>query len=551
MYTILIVDDEANLLEVLAVALENMGYGTVTAETAEEALAVLEEREVHLVLSDLRLPGLSGRELMEKVKAANPDLPVVIMTAYASLKEAVEIIKEGAFDYTVKPFELDALEATIASALRYYALGRDNRDLREQLQTASAGQFVGQSPAYLALLRNVREVSASSANVLITGESGTGKEVVAKAIHYGGPRAKAPLVTINCAAIPEQLLESELFGHARGAFTGATSNRKGRFAQADGGTLFLDEIGDMSLKTQAKILRILQEQSFERVGGTRTIKVDVRVIAATNKNLEEAIAAGTFREDLYYRLRVVPLHLPPLRERGGDLDLLLAAFTERLCRVHACKAPVYAPETMERLRRYPWPGNVRELRNFAERMVILFGGKTVLPVDLPPEMTPQGKPEPSAEAASAEVLYLPLYPDLLSLDRDFRPGEDRRIPFPAAATRCRPVSCPAIACFSPGRRPSGKQTPRPCPSSATAIARRRSHDISTPTHERSGSQETGLQGPEVLHRSAAVHDHHVPLGLRVQHALAVPARPQGRGHRLRPEDRAARVEAQRHLRRRL
>ena len=242
MYTILIVDDEANLLEVLAVALENMGYGTVTAETAEEALAVLEEREVHLVLSDLRLPGLSGRELMEKVKAANPDLPVVIMTAYASLKEAVEIIKEGAFDYTVKPFELDALEATIASALRYYALGRDNRDLREQLQTASAGQFVGQSPAYLALLRNVREVSASSANVLITGESGTGKEVVAKAIHYGGPRAKAPLVTINCAAIPEQLLESELFGHARGAFTGATSNRKGRFAQADGGTLFLDEI---------------------------------------------------------------------------------------------------------------------------------------------------------------------------------------------------------------------------------------------------------------------------------------------------------------------
>ena len=421
MYTILIVDDEANLLEVLAVALENMGYGTVTAETAEEALAVLEEREVHLVLSDLRLPGLSGRELMEKVKAANPDLPVVIMTAYASLKEAVEIIKEGAFDYTVKPFELDALEATIASALRYYALGRDNRDLREQLQTASAGQFVGQSPAYLALLRNVREVSASSANVLITGESGTGKEVVAKAIHYGGPRAKAPLVTINCAAIPEQLLESELFGHARGAFTGATSNRKGRFAQADGGTLFLDEIGDMSLKTQAKILRILQEQSFERVGGTRTIKVDVRVIAATNKNLEEAIAAGTFREDLYYRLRVVPLHLPPLRERGGDLDLLLAAFTERLCRVHACKAPVYAPETMERLRRYPWPGNVRELRNFAERMVILFGGKTVLPVDLPPEMTPQGKPEPSAEAASAacEPAFLP-QSAVLGPDLDFK-----------------------------------------------------------------------------------------------------------------------------------
>ena len=288
MYTILIVDDEANLLEVLAVALENMGYGTVTAETAEEALAVLEEREVHLVLSDLRLPGLSGRELMEKVKAANPDLPVVIMTAYASLKEAVEIIKEGAFDYTVKPFELDALEATIASALRYYALGRDNRDLREQLQTASAGQFVGQSPAYLALLRNVREVSASSANVLITGESGTGKEVVAKAI----PRAKAPLVTINCAAIPEQLLESELFGHARGAFTGATSNRKGRFAQADGGTLFLDEIGDMPLALQAKILRCIQEKAIEPPRKRSTCASSPRPTKTSSKPLKKGSSAA-------------------------------------------------------------------------------------------------------------------------------------------------------------------------------------------------------------------------------------------------------------------
>lgn len=229
------------------------------------------------------------------------------------------------------------------------------------------------------------------------------------------------MIAVNCAAIPEELIESELFGHEKGAFTSADQARAGRFEMANNGTLFLDEIGDMSLKTQAKILRILQEQSFERVGGTRTIKVDVRVIAATNKNLEEAIAAGTFREDLYYRLRVVPLHLPPLRERGGDLDLLLAAFTERLCRVHACKAPVYAPETMERLRRYPWPGNVRELRNFAERMVILFGGKTVLPVDLPPEMTPQGKPEPSAEAASAacEPAFLP-QSAVLGPDLDFK-----------------------------------------------------------------------------------------------------------------------------------
>ena len=362
MYTILIVDDEANLLEVLAVALENMGYGTVTAETAEEALAVLEEREVHLVLSDLRLPGLSGRELMEKVKAANPDLPVVIMTAYASLKEAVEIIKEGAFDYTVKPFELDALEATIASALRYYALGRDNRDLREQLQTASAGQFVGQSPAYLALLRNVREVSASSANVLITGESGTGKEVVAKAIHYGGPRAKAPLVTINCAAIPEQLLESELFGHARGAFTGATSNRKGRFAQADGGTLFLDEIGDMPLALQAKILRCIQEKAIEPVGSNTTQKVDVRIIAATNQNLVEAIEKGKFRRDLYYRLNVYPIIMPSLRERKEDIPLLAEHFALRAAGEMG-KVPVtFTEAALEILKNHTWPGNIRDWR---------------------------------------------------------------------------------------------------------------------------------------------------------------------------------------------
>ena len=321
MYTILIVDDEANLLEVLAVALENMGYGTVTAETAEEALAVLEEREVHLVLSDLRLPGLSGRELMEKVKAANPDLPVVIMTAYASLKEAVEIIKEGAFDYTVKPFELDALEATIASALRYYALGRDNRDLREQLQTASAGQFVGQSPAYLALLRNVREVSASSANVLITGESGTGKEVVAKAIHYGGPRAKAPLVTINCAAIPETLIESLLFGTAKGSFTGS-EDKAGYFEEANGGTLFLDELNSMSLTMQSKLLRVLQERTFRRVGGKKDLELDVRIISSCNEDPFQTVEENKFRRDLFYRLSSVIIELPPLREHLEDLEQL-------------------------------------------------------------------------------------------------------------------------------------------------------------------------------------------------------------------------------------
>lgn len=380
MYTILIVDDEANLLEVLAVALENMGYGTVTAETAEEALAVLEEQEVHLVLSDLRLPGLSGRELLEKVKAANPELPVVIMTAYASLKEAVEIIKEGAFDYTVKPFELDALEATIASALRYYALGRDNRDLRERLgQSAGSGPSIGQSPAYLALLRHIREVAASSANVLITGESGTGKEVVAKAIHYGGPRASAPLVPINCAAIPEQLLESELFGHARGAFTGATSNRKGRFAQADGGTLFLDEIGDMPLALQAKILRCIQEKAIEPVGSNTTRKVDVRIIAATNQNLNEAIENGTFRRDLYYRLNVYPILMPSLRERKEDIPLLAGHFARRAAEEMGKPPVTFTEAALEILKAHAWPGNIRELENCVERLTIIASGTAITP----------------------------------------------------------------------------------------------------------------------------------------------------------------------------
>lgn len=299
----------------------------------------------------------------------------------------------------------------------------------QQLSTAGDAQELSRktpklftSSAMIKLYGEVNTIAETDATVLLLGETGVGKDVIARRIHALSLRKNKTFIKVDCGSIPENLIETELFGYAAGTFSGASKTGKiGLIEAASGGTLFLDEIGDMSLKTQAKILRILQEQSFERVGGTRTIKVDVRVIAATNKNLEEAIAAGTFREDLYYRLRVVPLHLPPLRERGGDLDLLLAAFTERLCRVHACKAPVYAPETMERLRRYPWPGNVRELRNFAERMVILFGGKTVLPVDLPPEMIPQGKPEPSAEAASAacEPAFLP-QSAVLDPDLDFK-----------------------------------------------------------------------------------------------------------------------------------
>ena len=429
MYTILIVDDEANLLEVLAVALENMGYGTVTAETAEEALAVLEEREVHLVLSDLRLPGLSGRELMEKVKAANPDLPVVIMTAYASLKEAVEIIKEGAFDYTVKPFELDALEATIASALRYYALGRDNRDLREQLQTASAGQFVGQSPAYLALLRNVREVSASSANVLITGESGTGKELVARAIHAASGRRDKPFIGINCGAIPDALLESELFGYTGGAFTGASAKgRIGKFELAHKGVLFLDEISTMPLYLQVKLLRVLQERAFTRLGSNRLIEVDIRIIAATNEDLAGAVRQGRFREDLFYRLNVIPLQVPPLRDRHGDIELLSSHFLARYSARFNKPVPSLGPDMLAALSAYPWPGNVREFENVMEFMVNMAPSGGVLHPDMLPASVrgalPSSAPSPSAPLPPGGIIPLRDLERNAILDAVRRCGDD-------------------------------------------------------------------------------------------------------------------------------
>lgn len=419
MARILIIDDEEPIRFSLRGILEDEGYEVLEAATAEEGLEVADAERPDLVFLDIWLPGMDGLTAQARLKGNHPDLPVVMISGHGTIETAVSAIQQGAYDFIEKPLSLEKVVIVAARALEAGSLRRENQVLRTVLPEQD--ELIGQSPVMLKFQELLARVAPTDVWVLLTGENGTGKELAARALHAGSRRADAPMIAVNCAAIPEELIESELFGHEKGAFTSADQARAGRFEMANNGTLFLDEIGDMSLKTQAKILRILQEQSFERVGGTRTIKVDVRVIAATNKNLEEAIAAGTFREDLYYRLRVVPLHLPPLRERGGDLDLLLAAFTERLCRVHACKEPVYAPETMERLRRYPWPGNVRELRNFAERMVLLFGGKTVLPVDLPPEMTPQGKPEPSAEAASAacEPAFLP-QSAVLGPDLDFK-----------------------------------------------------------------------------------------------------------------------------------
>ena len=383
MHTILIVDDEAKLLEVLSAALENMGYAAVTAGSVEDALKALQEHEIHLILSDLRMPGLSGRDLLEKVKELAPGLPVVIMTAYAEMKDAVAIIKEGAFDYIVKPFDLDVLEAAVASALRFHALNADNRQLRKELgRTFDSDNFIGQSQAILAVRKNIREISASLANVLITGESGTGKEVVAKAIHYSSSRASSPFVAINCAAIPESLLESELFGHVKGAFTGATVTRQGRFAQADKGTLFLDEIGDMPQALQAKILRCIQEKTIEPVGSHKTLKIDVRIIAATNQDLAEAIGRGDFRRDLYYRLNVYPIALPPLRERKEDIPLLAEHFAKK-CAAKLGRRPVtFTADALRDMRSYPWPGNIRELENCVERLSIIAPGDSITPEKL-------------------------------------------------------------------------------------------------------------------------------------------------------------------------
>lgn len=407
MARILIIDDEEPIRFSLRGILEDEGYEVLEAATAEEGLEVADAERPDLVFLDIWLPGMDGLTAQARLKGNHPDLPVVMISGHGTIETAVSAIQQGAYDFIEKPLSLEKVVIVAARALEAGSLRRENQVLRTVLPEQD--ELIGQSPVMLKFQELLARVAPTDVWVLLTGENGTGKELAARALHAGSRRADAPMIAVNCAAIPEELIESELFGHEKGAFTSADQARAGRFEMANNGTLFLDEIGDMSLKTQAKILRILQEQSFERVGGTRTIKVDVRVIAATNKNLEEAIAAGTFREDLYYRLRVVPLHLPPLRERGGDLDLLLAAFTERLVPRTRLQSARLRAETMERLRRYPWPGNVRELRNFAERMVILFGGKTVLPVDLPPEMTPQGKPEPSAEAASAacEPAFLP------------------------------------------------------------------------------------------------------------------------------------------------
>jgi DNA-binding NtrC family response regulator len=388
MARILIVEDDQSTRESLAKALIQDGFEVLSAASAAQALRLLERQGAELVLSDIRMPGIDGLELLQHVRAAQPDIPVLLVTAYASVDSAVEAMKRGAYDYLTKPINLDRLSLLIGKALEQRRLVRENRELKGQLRERyGLRNIVGRSARMRALFTTIEQVAAGDATVLITGESGTGKELVARAIHAESKRADGPFVAVSCAALPENLQESELFGHERGAFTGAHQRKRGRFELAHRGTLFLDEIGDISLPTQAKLLRVLQERAFERVGGTETIKVDVRLIAATNKDLRELMDRGQFREDLYYRLNVVPLAVPPLRERVEDIPVLGTHFLARLNQESAQKVRGITPQALRLLCAYPWPGNVRELANCLESMVALAKSDEWLTErDLPPNV---------------------------------------------------------------------------------------------------------------------------------------------------------------------
>ncbi|WP_320171716.1 sigma-54 dependent transcriptional regulator [Maridesulfovibrio sp.] len=399
--SILIVDDEDGIRYSLRGILEDEGFRVNDAENGEEALRILSEDQPDLVFLDIWLPGMDGLEVLDRIKKEWDWLPVVMISGHGNIETAVSAIKKGAFDFIEKPLSLEKVVITAEKAVEFSRLQSENKALRTRIETEQPARLTGESGPVASMREVISQVAPTDAWVLITGENGTGKEIVARSIHSQSLRSEKPLVAMNCAAIPEELIESELFGHEKGAFTGAEKAQVGKFELADCGTLFLDEIGDMSLKTQAKILRILQEQRFERVGGRKTINVDVRVIAATNKDLFQEIKNGNFREDLYYRLKVFPLEVPPLRARSEDIPLLINEFITRLNRKHGFKPLIFTEASFKALCRYSWPGNVRELKNFVERMLIMYGGKEVGPEKLPPEIFDNAGQEPELQAQSS------------------------------------------------------------------------------------------------------------------------------------------------------
>jgi two-component system response regulator PilR (NtrC family) len=380
---ILVVDDEQSLRDVLSIMLKRAGYAVTSAMDGEEAIEFLNKEIFDLVITDLRMPKLDGMEVLKAVKSASPETVVLIITAFATADSAVEAMKQGAYDYLTKPFQVDEVQLIIRNALEKRRLTTENMLLKREMACQSSfAQLIGQSEAMQKVFDVVRKVADSKSNVLICGESGTGKELVARAIHYNSARSVLPFVAVNCSAVPETLLESELFGHMKGSFTGAISNKAGLFEIADGGTIFLDEIGDTTPTIQVKLLRVIQEREFRRVGGNQDVKVDVRIVAATNKDLEQAVAEGSFREDLYYRLDVIPIRLPPLRMRTGDIPLLVNHFLERFSKESGKAKPVISPEAMHILLGHEWRGNVRELENLIERVVAFSMGGPVTDVEV-------------------------------------------------------------------------------------------------------------------------------------------------------------------------
>jgi len=394
--TVLVVDDERNIRTALAKLLTQAGHTALAAEHGEQALTVLEETPSDLVITDLKMVGVDGLDVLRAVKQRRPDTEVILLTAYGTIDSAVEAMKVGAYDYLTKPVDPERLVHLVGKALEHKALRDEVRQLRERAAVREAFEhIVGRSLRMREVYEQVRQVAETTATVLISGESGTGKELVAHAIHNRSARKEGPFATLNCGALPETLLESELFGYERGAFTGALATKAGRIEQADGGTLFLDEVGEMSPKTQVDFLRVVQEREVRRLGGNRPITVDVRFIAATNKDLEAAVRTGAFREDLYYRLAVVPIALPPLRDRLEDIPLLATAFLREFCTRYARGEMYFSPAALQALREYAWPGNVRELRNLVERLVVTVRERGIRPVHLPSTILTGERPERS------------------------------------------------------------------------------------------------------------------------------------------------------------
>jgi len=403
-YRVLVVDDEAGTRESLSKVLAKEGYDVAAASDGREALNVVEKGGINVVLADVKMPRMDGVELLRAVKRYSPDIEVILITGYGTVETAVEAMREGAYDFVLKPFRRVVITKAVSKAIENQILVIENRALRDQLHAFQEGKrLIGSGPAMARVVEIVEQVAPSAATVLMLGESGTGKEVVANAIHQLSPRRDRRFIKVSCAALPETLLEAELFGHERGAFTGAVARREGRFEAADGGTLFLDEIGEMSLATQVKLLRVLQEGEFERLGSTRTLKADVRLIAATNEDLLEAIGHGSFRADVYYRLNVITITVPPLRERKEDIPLFVDHFIHIYSKKNDKKIEGISAEAMSMLTHYDWPGNVRELENAIERAVVLTRRKFIGPQDLPVDIRHPGDVTVAEEIAPAET----------------------------------------------------------------------------------------------------------------------------------------------------